>query len=357
MESVSWNFTIDVRRLRVLQELRDRGTIAATGQALHLTPSAVSQQIAKLSREMRVPLLSRQGRRVRLTEEAHLLLVHAALISRQMEQARADLAACHDGQVGLVAIGAFASAIAGLVAPMLSVLATERPRISLTVHEAEAPDCFSHLDSGTLDIAITVDYRGGPASTEPRYHRVDLCFDPLVIAVPESHQVTASEVADLRELGQATWVTGAERGPCAEVSFAAFAMAGFTPDIRHTVNDWGAVLALVAAGTGIALVPRLAASAQPGVAFRPITPVAGRTIYAAVRAGSEHSPTVATVLDILRQTADKRGADPGAGLPRDPGARLYGLRGGPQRPLPGAVPAWAVAPSNPADRRPPPRQA
>ncbi|MGO9079731.1 MAG: LysR family transcriptional regulator [Streptosporangiaceae bacterium] len=310
MEPVSRDYIIDVRRLRVLQELRDRGTIAATAEALHLTPSAVSQQIAKLSREIRAPLLTRQGRRVRLTEQAHLLLAHAVLIGRQMERARADLAAHRAGEAGTLALGAFASAITALVAPMLTALAEQRPRICVTVHESEAPGCFTQLDSGALDVAITVDYRGGPASTDARYHRVDLHFDPLVVAVPDSHPVAEREIADLRELSCTTWVTGADRGPCAEISFAACAMAGFTPDIRHRVNDWAAALALVATGTGIALVPRLAVPASaPGVTLRPLMPSTGRTIYAAVRAGSQDSPTVAAVLDSLRRTAARRAPD------------------------------------------------
>src|SRR5512147_3074883 len=111
MESVSSAFTIDIRRLRVLRELRLRGTIGATASALGLTPSAISQQLSALSREIGVPLLAPQGRGVRLTQQAELLLEHAAAIDVQLERARADLAAFEEGAVGRVTLGTFATAI------------------------------------------------------------------------------------------------------------------------------------------------------------------------------------------------------------------------------------------------------
>jgi len=129
MEPSSSTFMIDIRRFRVLRELRERGTIGATANALSLTPSAISQQIACLSRELGVPLLTPHGRGVRLTPQAQLLLEHAAAVDAQLERARADLAAFDEGTVGRVAVGAFATAISGLVAPALARLRRERPRL------------------------------------------------------------------------------------------------------------------------------------------------------------------------------------------------------------------------------------
>src|SRR5512147_343127 len=135
MESVSSAFTIDIRRLRVLRELQQRGTIGATARALHLTPSAISQQLSALGREIGVPLLAPQGRGVRLTQQAELLLEHATAIDAQLERARADLAALEEGVVGRVVIGAFGTAIAGVVAPVIERLRRERPRLRLAVRE------------------------------------------------------------------------------------------------------------------------------------------------------------------------------------------------------------------------------
>lgn len=294
---------MDVRRLRVLRELHQRGTVAATAEVLHLTPSAISQQISALAREAGVPLLAPRGRGVQLTPQALLLLDHAAAIEAQMERARADLAAYHKGLSGRVALGAFATAFEGLVAPVLARLARERPGLRVAVLETEAPDCFSRLDAGSLDLVVTVDHRTGPSHGDGRYRRVDLLDDPLLAAVPEGDPLAGTAALALADLAERAWILGAMRGPCQEVGLAACAASGFSPDIRHQVNDWSAVFALVAAGGGVALVPRMAvpAGGVRGVALRslegPQRPC--RHVYAALRAGSEAHPSLTPVLDLL----------------------------------------------------------
>src|SRR6185437_328922 len=111
MEPISRDFTIDLRRLRVLRELEQRGTVAATASALHLTPSAVSQQLAGLSREVGAQLLEKHGRGVRLTGQARVLLSHATVVQEQLERARADLAAWQEGELGEVRVAAMSTAI------------------------------------------------------------------------------------------------------------------------------------------------------------------------------------------------------------------------------------------------------
>ncbi len=307
MEPFSQPFTIDLRRLRVLREMRERGSVGATAAALNLTPSAVSQQIAGLGRDVGAPLLAPHGRGVRLTPQALLLLEHATVIDTQMERARADLAAFSAGAVGQVRLGAFASAITGIVVPALGRLRLERPRLVLTVQEVEAPECFTRLDAGDLDLVITVDHHGGPLRADARYRRLELLDDPLVVALAADHPLAARAAVALDSLAGAAWIAGAARGPCREVARAACTGAGFSPDVRHFVDSWEAVLALVAAGCGAALVPRLAlpAAGCPGVALRPVLgPQApSRHLYAAVRSGSELSPSLVPVLAALREAA------------------------------------------------------
>src|SRR3954452_10555543 len=117
MPSVRKDFTIDLRRLRVLRELEQRGTVSATAQALHLTPSAVSQQLAGLSRQAGVPLLEKHGRGVPLTGHARLLPSHANLAHEQLERARADVASWEEGTSGEARVGARTTGISALVAP------------------------------------------------------------------------------------------------------------------------------------------------------------------------------------------------------------------------------------------------
>ena len=299
-------FTIDLGQLRALRAVREHGTVTAAAAAIHLTPSAVSQQIAALSRAVGAPLLARQGRRVRLTAQAGVLLEHGDRLHSQLERARADLAALADGSAGRVAVGAFASAISGLVAPALDQLRTTRPRLLVTVREMQAPQCFVDLDRGDLDVAVTVEWADGPHRDDPRYIRHHLLRDPLDMALPAAHPL-AARTAPLRldDLATEVWVAGQRGGPCVEVAIGACATAGFSPRIQHVTEDWHAVLALVRAGAGVALVPRLGLPRHPdGIAVRSLGPQGpARHIFAATRAGSEGSALLAPVLAALAGAA------------------------------------------------------
>lgn len=310
MEPISRDFTIDLRRLRVLRELEQRGTVAATASALHLTPSAVSQQLATLARELGVPLLERRGRGVRLTGQARLLLEHAGAVHAQLERARADLAAWDQGERGFVTIGGFATAITGLVAPAMRALAVARPGVRLTVMESEPPDVFTRLDAGDLDVAIAVDHRLGPARNDRRYSRVDLLADPLDAVLPVDHPAANPAGVQLTDLAGDPWIGGSPGDFCTEVILALCATAGFSPVVRHYSRDWDAIAALIAAGAGVALVPRLA---QPLRAEGLVVcPVLGhraiRSIFVAVRAGAEHDPVLSAVLGELQRAAGTHAA-------------------------------------------------
>lgn len=303
-------FTIDLGQLRTLRELRERGTITATAAALHLTPSAVSQQIAALSRSVGAPLLTRHGRRVRLTPQAGIVLDHADRLHTELEAIKAELTRFSDGQAGTVRLAAFSTAITGLVVPALRLLSGEHPGLSVTVEEVEPPDCFRKLDTGDADIAVTVDYRDGPSPHDPRYQRTPLCRDRLFLVVPSSHPRAGDPAVCLGDFGGETWIAGAYGHPCADITMAACTVAGITPRLSHRVNDWATAIALVSAGAGVALVPALAlGDDHPGVTVVPVGPHApARSIYAAVRNGSAAAPNIATVLTALAPSPTKTAA-------------------------------------------------
>jgi DNA-binding transcriptional LysR family regulator len=310
MEQVRGTFTIDLRRLGVLRELDRRGSLAGAARALHLTPSAVSQQLASLSREVGVLLIERQGRGVRLTGQARVLLEHADLIAAQLEKARADLSAWEGGRRGAVTVGAFSSAITGLMPSALRWLAEHHPEVRIAIVEAEPPDLFTRLDGGEIDIAVAVDFAAAPPHTDRRYTRLDLLVDILDLALPATHRYAHRGQVPLRDLAADTWIVGDPRSCCGAVTRSLCAANGFTPDIRHAVNDWQSLAALVEVGAGVALVPRLV---QPlyrsGLVLRsPVGPPPTRHVFAAVRAGSGGDPVLAAVLDHLRAAAAETAA-------------------------------------------------
>lgn len=308
MTLLSRDFTIDLRRLRALRELEQRGTVAATALALHLTPSAVSQQLSGLAREIGVPLLEKHGRGVRLTGQARVLLSHAVVVHEQLERARADLAAWDEGSIGEVRVGALSTGVTSLVAPAFARLAVDRPGISMKIVESEPPEVFTALDVGDLDVVVSSDYPDGPSRHDARYYRVDLIADPMDVVLRAGHPQARDGGIRLETLAAEPWVGSDAGDPCSQILQAVCAAAGFSPDVAHRSAEWGAVAALVAAGCGVALIPRLA---QPlpvdGLVVCPVvgTP-ATRQIFAAVRAGAQADSVIATVLETLGAVAAER---------------------------------------------------
>lgn len=291
----------DLRRLRVLREFRERGSVTATAAALHLTPSAVSQQLTRIARDVGFEVLRHVGRRAVLTPRAHALLAHADTIFAEIERARHELDSWDDSVRGTISIGAFSTAITGLLPAVLDRARAELPNVRITVTEAEPPTLFDELDAGRHDIALAVNFTGAPAAGDPRYHRVDLGPDELDLALPPDHPMLARKSLALKDFERDRWIVGDGEGCCGAITTTACAAAGFTPDVAHRTNDWQALAQLVAHGHGVALVPRLAQRDLPAaVAIRRIdTARPRRWIFAAVPEGAQNSPLVTTALDLL----------------------------------------------------------
>ncbi|GIM68320.1 LysR family transcriptional regulator [Winogradskya consettensis] len=294
-----------MRRLRVLRELSRHGTVTAAAQALHLTPSAVSQQLAALSREAGVPLIESAGRRVRLTNAAQILLRHADEIFARIELAQADIAASTGGgAAGQVALGGFAATLSGLALPALRSLRDTSPLLRLRLLEVEHPEALDLLVRGDLDIVLMVESRQGPPATDRRFHRQPLLTDVFDIALPAEHPAATSAVVSLADLAEDPWILP-RAGACLDVSMATCAAAGFTPHVVHSIGDWDGVMTAVSLGLGVALVSRLASVApRPGVVIRGLeVDRPARHITAVLRRGSERAPHLAAVLNELGTAA------------------------------------------------------
>src|SRR3954471_20888450 len=177
---------LDVRRLRLLRELSHRGTIAAVAEALVLTPSAVSQQLAVLEREAGVALLERTGRRVALTPAAHGLVRHAEVVLAQLEQAGAELLAARRGAAGPVRIGTFPTAARALLPAALVELARRHPDLEPMVTEIDPAGVADALRSGDLDVALTHEYDLVPAAVEAGVESAPLCAERMFVACHRS---------------------------------------------------------------------------------------------------------------------------------------------------------------------------
>lgn len=293
----------DIKKLRILRTLAHRGTVTATAEALHMTPSAVSQQLTNLARQLGVPLLEAQGRRVRLTDAAHLVLRHAEAVFAQLERADAELTGYLAGEAGEVRVGAFSTAVPVLVVPAVAALRRSHPGIEVRIRETEAAESYELLSAGVVDLALSLAAHA-PGAGDARFTRITLLEDPLDVALPPDHPLAgAAGGVRLADLAGERWIYGGS-GPWSEITRTACEAAGFVPERAHSASGWTAILAMVGAGMGVALVPRMVSGRAEGVAVRVLPhdrPT--RHVIAALRRGSESAPALSRVLGALRVAA------------------------------------------------------
>ncbi|TVZ01373.1 LysR family transcriptional regulator [Trebonia kvetii] len=286
---------IDVHRLRLLLELARRGTITAAAEALAYTPSAVSQQLAALEREAGVPLLERAGRRVALTPAGVVLAGYAESVLAVLEEASAALAATRDSLTGPLRIGAFPSAARVILPPALVALGRDHPGLELMVTELDPVDVPDALRGGALDVALTFVYDYVPAAPDPALDTEPLLEEIVYLATPDA---TRASIADCRDAG---WIAGSPGTLCHTLVLRACEANGFTPRIRHHADDFGTVLALVAAGQGVSLIPQLGIADAPAeVALTPLA--ARRRSSIACRRGTRDHPAIAAFVAAVRES-------------------------------------------------------
>ena len=296
---------MDVRRLRLLLELTRRGTITAVADALAYTPSAVSQQLAALEREAGVPLLERTGRKVALTPAGTVLARYAGSVIAVLEEASAALAATRDSLTGPLRIGAFPTAARTILPPALVALGRDHPALELMVTELDPVAVPDALRTGALDVALTFTYDYVPAPPDPALETEPLLEEPVYLAASDRLR---TGIGDCRD---APWIAGSPDTLCHTLVIRACQACGFTPRIRHYADDFATVLALVAAGQGVSLIPELGVTdAPPGVTLTPLT--ARRRTGIAYRKGTRHHPVISAFAAAIQAARAPAWASPGA---------------------------------------------
>jgi DNA-binding transcriptional LysR family regulator len=192
---------LDLRRLRLLSELAQRGTIAEVARAVGYTPSAISQSLAQLEREVGVMLLERDGRCVRLSPAARGLVARTDRALAELDIAEAELAAEQQAVRGHLVIGAFPSAAAALVAPAVAELSGRHPELSCAVREHEPEDGIPLLRSGELDLLVSETYEDVASAPSGGLEAHLLLSEALVLALPAGHP--SGDPVDLGTLSEA----------------------------------------------------------------------------------------------------------------------------------------------------------
>ncbi|MEJ5945662.1 LysR substrate-binding domain-containing protein [Pseudokineococcus basanitobsidens] len=290
---------LDVHRLRLLLELRRRGTLAGVASALGYSPSAVSQQLAVLQREAGTRLLEPSGRGVRLTPAGRLLVEHAEVVLTQLEQAEADLAAWGTTARGRLRVASFESVLVSLVPDALSWLAEHHPGLRVEVVEQEPGPALAALTAHDADLALGEEYPGLPTARAPDLDVEDLLHDEMRLAVPEDGPL-AARGSRLEDHADAPWVMDPSSLAPGRWALLRCRGAGFEPDVRIETSDVLVHAQLVASGHAVALLPDLARGARtPGVRLHRLPEQPRRRLFTAVRRGAAGDPGVRALREAL----------------------------------------------------------
>lgn len=292
---------LDLQRLRALQAVARHGSISAAADALYLTASAISQQLGKLERETGQQLLERQGRGVKLTDAAELLVSHTDQILSLMEKAEADLDAKRGKVHGKLTLGAFATAARDLVPPTLRDLARACPALSLRLREMEPEQTILQVSRGTLDVAIVVAWGNSPLAIPDDLVRQHLFDDQADLAVPAHHPLAGRDSVDLGELRGQDWISWPRGSICHDWLVQTLRNLGTEPRITHTAMEHATQMALVEAGLGAAVLPRLGRGPVPEtVRILKIRSPLVRQISVVWPRHSTRRPAVSALVEALR---------------------------------------------------------
>ncbi|WP_327000230.1 LysR family transcriptional regulator [Dactylosporangium sp. NBC_01737] len=312
--------TMDLRRLRLLRELEERGTLGAVATALGYSPSSVSQQLSVLEKEVGARLLEKAGRGVRLTDAGRLLALHARTLLTAAEAATADLAALAGAVRGTVRAGGLQSAARRLLVPAVARMMAEHPQVRTEISELELEQALPGLRLGAVDLVVSDDYDGHPRPRPGGLRFEVLHEEPVRLVLPARHPLAGpgGPVA-LSALRHDVWVASdVGTGHHDMVVGSCRSIGGYEPDVRHHSNDADVQLGLVRAAGAVALLPALAMPAvDPAVAVRDVAGQRfGRRLVVVSRDGPM-PPAVAAFLAVVTDLA--RGLD--ATSPRDPVTR------------------------------------
>ncbi|WP_171166974.1 LysR substrate-binding domain-containing protein [Streptomyces sp. I05A-00742] len=300
----------DLHRLRLLRELKHRGTLAAVAAALSYSPSTVSQQLSQLETEVGVKLLEPVGRRVRLTDQAEILVAHTEAVLERLERAEADIATSLAGLTGSLRVAAFQTAALALVPGALDLLRDAHPHLRVHVTQGEPETALPALSARDFDLVVAEEYPGDPHPRAAGLEERHLLDDTLRLALPAPDAVPGAAdgpTAALRSLAGHPWVMEPEGTASRRWAVSLCRDAGFEPDVRFESSDLLLHLRLVEQGHAAALLPDLVWNGRPPtVPLRPL-PRGRRTrrISTVVRRGRGRHPAVVACRDALRRAATR----------------------------------------------------
>lgn len=296
---------LNLGRLKVLTEVVSKGSFSAAAESLSYTQSAVSQAIARLESETGATLLVRDRRGVRPTPPGATLIAHAEEIFGRVEAAETDLAAVLGVRSGRLRVASFPSAGATLMPLAVAAFRSNYPGISLTLAEGEPEDIAPRLKAGEFDLALLFEFSGVRERAGAGLRSAKLLDDPMHVALPAEHPLARKRALRLADLRDEDWVQTSASSPCARHVVRSCLAAGFEPNVTFESDDYETVQGLVAAGVGVALIPRLALTrVHRGIMVRALAPRSPtRQVIAATLGARGGAPAAQAMIGILQDVA------------------------------------------------------
>ena len=292
---------IDLDAVASLRAVDTHGSVVAAAAALGFTPSAVSQQVKRLERQAGVPLLERVGRGVMLTRHGRHLVDHGGRLLTDLEELESGLRRQAGTVAGQVRLTAFSTAMRGLVAPALPDVLAAHPGLSVALSEREPWDTVGAVATGATDLGIAHSWGDVPLGIPEHVATTLIGTDIADVIVRRDHPLAERRALTPHDLVDEGWIATPEGTICRQWLNRMYDGTGRLPLIAHTSVEFDSHLALVRAGLGIALVPRLgrAALGPELVAVPAKDPVPTRRLLALHRRSMADAPAIVALLAAL----------------------------------------------------------
>ncbi|MBU9764756.1 LysR family transcriptional regulator [Mycobacterium sp. TNTM28] len=295
---------LDLRRMMLLSDLADLGSVTAVAEHRNITSSAVSQQLRVLESEIGAALFRRDGRTLGLTRSGQVLAEHVRRVLAAVDEAVSAVAETRGRVAGQVAIATFNMGVPTLAVPLMQRLRIEQPNLRVQVQQDTSAAALRLLRQGEVDVAITCRYDFVAPTSTGGLTSVPLLFEPFVLLASTQAQLRVRSHG-LSALADGFWVTGPPGSGLDVAVTHACESAGFTPQIKHRLIGAQNICELAATEVASAIVPRLSVPSKlEGLIVEGLT-LGGRTVSAVVRAGRQRDPNIAVILHSLQVIADQ----------------------------------------------------
>lgn len=296
---------LELKHFRLVEAIHRTGSISAAARELGYSQPAASQQLRQLERIVRTPVISRSGRRTRLTQAGEVLLAHGPQALSAAQRSMSEIELIADLQGGELTLTAFPSASATIVPIALAEFSQRHPAVGVRLIEAEAPTAVDQLAAGDADIAVVGHFY--TAGAPPTHAPADWVWrtvleEEVYVALPKAHPAAARGRIALADLSGERWIAGCVE--CRANLLESAAVAGFSPRITLETDDYVALQRLAAAGLGVALISGLmldAARADPSLALRPLRPRRLRRISTVATPTALRVPGIAELMGCLQR--------------------------------------------------------